>query len=141
MRLIENGRYYFLSRTRRFGKSLFLDTLKDLFEGKKELFKGLAVYDQWDWNTSYPVINISLGTGVHSGDNAKQALDKTLLRLLKHNQKRLNVPCEDSHDAKDYFAELIEAVYASVMCAYLASLGFEIIAEDTTLTTAELTSA
>ena len=45
--LIQGGEYYFLSRPRRFGKSLFLDTLKDVFEGKKELFKGLYIYDKW----------------------------------------------------------------------------------------------
>ena len=41
--LIDKGKYYFLSRLRRFGKSLFLDTLKDIFEGKKELFEGLYI--------------------------------------------------------------------------------------------------
>lgn len=42
--LIQHGSYYFLSRPRRFGKSLFLDTLKNIFESKKELFKGLYIY-------------------------------------------------------------------------------------------------
>lgn len=111
LQLIENGEYYFLSRPRRFGKSLFVDTLKDIFEGRKKLFKGLAIYDQWDWDTTYPVIHISFGAGVHSGESAEEALDKTLLRLLKNNQKRLNVQCEDSNDAKNCFAELIETVY------------------------------
>jgi hypothetical protein len=43
--LIENGQYYFLSRPRRFGKSLFLDTLKTIFDGDKEVFKGLSIYE------------------------------------------------------------------------------------------------
>ncbi|MCL0100614.1 AAA family ATPase [Peptococcaceae bacterium] len=51
-------RYAFLSRSRRFGKSLFLDTLKNIFKGKKELFKGLYIYDKCDWDTKYPVIKI-----------------------------------------------------------------------------------
>jgi len=42
-RLIESGKYYFLSRPRRFGKSLFLDTLKELFEGNEPLFRGLSI--------------------------------------------------------------------------------------------------
>lgn len=50
-RLISQGRYYFLSRPRRFGKSLLLSTLKAFFLGKRELFKGLAVdqKEDWDW--------------------------------------------------------------------------------------------
>ncbi len=48
-RLIESGKYYFLSRPRRFGKSLFLDTLKELFEGNESLFRGLYIHDRWDW--------------------------------------------------------------------------------------------
>ncbi len=63
--LIDRGKYYFLSRPRRFGKSLFLDTLKNIFEGNKELFKGLYIYDKWDFNITYPVIKISFGAGVH----------------------------------------------------------------------------
>ncbi len=51
--LIENGTYYFLSRPRRFGKSLFISTLQALFEGRKELFKGLSAYSRWDWDTTY----------------------------------------------------------------------------------------
>lgn len=109
--LIESGRYYFLSRPRRFGKSLFLDTLQDIFQGKKALFKGLSIYDQWDWGTIYPVIKISFGAGVHQGDNAFKALDRTIINILKNNQKRLKLECESIDDAKDCFAELIEAAY------------------------------
>jgi Predicted AAA-ATPase. len=57
---LENGGYYFLSRPRRFGKSLFLDTLKEAFSGNKELFKGLYLYDNWDWEKRYPIIKIRL---------------------------------------------------------------------------------
>ncbi len=53
----ENG-YYFISRPRRFGKSLLVDTIKCLFEGKKELFEGLFIYDKWNWDQKYPVIRI-----------------------------------------------------------------------------------
>ncbi|WP_459893825.1 AAA family ATPase, partial [Desulfothermus okinawensis] len=57
--LIENYKYVFLSRPRRFGKSLFLDTLKEIFGGSKGLFKGLYIYDKWDFDKKYPVIKIS----------------------------------------------------------------------------------
>lgn len=61
-RLLRKPAYYFLSRPRRFGKSLFLSTLKAYFEGRKELFKGLALdSDDTDW-TLYPVVYFSLNT-------------------------------------------------------------------------------
>ena len=56
--LITTQKYYFLARPRRFGKSLFLSTLDYLFQGEKELFKGLYVYDKWAFET-YPIIKIS----------------------------------------------------------------------------------
>ncbi len=49
-RLAEGGKYYFLSRPRRFGKSLFLDTLAEAFSGNRGLFKGLYLQDHWDWD-------------------------------------------------------------------------------------------
>ena len=55
----EGGRMYFLSRPRRFGKSLLCDTIKQLFSGKKELFKGLWIEGKWDFaEKKFPVIHI-----------------------------------------------------------------------------------
>ena len=62
-RLVEEGTHYFLSRPRRFGKSLFLDTLKELFEGNEPLFRGLQIHDRWDWSVRYPVVRLSFGSG------------------------------------------------------------------------------
>jgi hypothetical protein len=59
--LVQNGSYYFLSRPRRFGKSLLLDTLDCAFSSKRDLFKGLFLDDPksgWDWSRKYPVIRI-----------------------------------------------------------------------------------
>ena len=64
LRLIEQGKYYFLSRPRRFGKSLFLDTLGELFSGNEPLFRGLHVHEHWDWQRRYPVIRLSFADGV-----------------------------------------------------------------------------
>jgi len=64
LRLVAEGKYYFLSRPRRFGKSLFLDTLKQLFEGQQALFTGLAAETGWDWSKTYPVLRFSFGGGV-----------------------------------------------------------------------------
>ena len=62
--LLDGGKHYFLSRPRRFGKSLFLDTLKELFEGSEELFAGLAIHREGrDWLVRHPVIRLSFGSG------------------------------------------------------------------------------
>ena len=61
--LTEGGKHYFLSRPRRFGKSLFLDTVKELFEGSEELFRELDIHGQWDWSVRHPVLRISFGAG------------------------------------------------------------------------------
>ena len=66
-RLIDGGKHYFLSRPRRFGKSLLLDTVKELFEGTEPLFRGLAVHDGWDWSVRHPVVRLSFGSG-HFGE-------------------------------------------------------------------------
>ncbi len=64
--LMQQGRYYFLSRPRRFGKSLLVDTLKELFEGNEVLFRGLAVHPVRDWSKKHPVIHITFNDGVHT---------------------------------------------------------------------------
>ena len=67
-RLLDDGMHFFLSRPRRFGKSLFVDTLKELFEGNEALFKGLAIHDRWDWSAHHPVVRLSFGSGYFKGD-------------------------------------------------------------------------
>ena len=62
-RLVDEGKHYFLSRPRRFGKSLLVDTLKELFEGAEPLFRGLAVHDRWDWSKRYPIVRLDFGKG------------------------------------------------------------------------------
>ena len=57
------GKHYFLSRPRRFGKSLFVDTLKALYEGAEPLFRGLAVHDGWDWSRRHPVLRLDFSGG------------------------------------------------------------------------------
>ena len=60
-RLLREGTRYFLSRPRRFGKSLFLDTLKEFFEGNEALFAGLYIHDRHDWSQRHPVVRLSFG--------------------------------------------------------------------------------
>jgi hypothetical protein len=82
--LAHSGKYYFLSRPRRFGKSLFLDTLKELFEGNAALFKGLAAENRWDWSKNHPVIRLSFGGGVLAERAAlEDSLDGQFLKYEK----------------------------------------------------------
>ena len=83
-----DGTYFFLSRPRRFGKSLLVSTFKSYFEGKKELFKGLAIEElEKEWN-EYPVLHFSLAGGKHM---EKEQLDQYLLYILKENEDRFGV--------------------------------------------------
>ncbi len=66
LQLIDQGSHYFLSRPRRFGKSLLIDTFKELFEGNQALFTGLYAEQHWDWSVAYPVLRLSFGAGVLS---------------------------------------------------------------------------
>ena len=66
-RLLDEGKHYLLSRPRRFGKSLFLDTCKELFAGSEPLFRGLAIHDRWDWSVRHPVLHLSFGSGHFQG--------------------------------------------------------------------------
>ena len=105
--LIDNFKYVFLSRPRRFGKSLFLDTLKDIFEGNRELFRGLLIEEHWNWEVTYPVIKISFSGGIRS----QETLRKNLFYILNDNQKRLDIHCDEKEDPNQCFAELIEKAY------------------------------
>ena len=62
-RLLDRGKHYFLSRPPGFGKSLFLDTCKELFEGNEPLFEGLHIHDHWDWAVRHPVVRLSFSSG------------------------------------------------------------------------------
>jgi len=101
--LINRFKYVFLSWPRRFGKSLFLDTLKNIFEGNQELFRELLIEKQWNWDVKYPVIKISFSGGIHS----KADLEEDLQYILKSNEKRLGLECENRTKAQHFFAELI----------------------------------
>ena len=105
--LIDRFKYVFLSRPRRFGKSLFLDTLHNIFEGNRELFRGLLIEEQWNWEVKYPVIQISFSGGIHS----KADLEEDLLQILYSNEERLGLECANKSKAKYYFADLIKKAF------------------------------
>lgn len=103
-RLLSQDKYYFLSRPRRFGKSLLLDTLKELLECNEPLFRGLAVHGQWEWGTPAPVIRISFNDG---GLTHRSDLERRMQSLLKRNGERLQVDYPASTDPVESFSELI----------------------------------
>jgi len=77
--LTEQAGYYFLSRPRRFGKSLLVSTLQALYEGKKELFKGLWIADKWDWSKQNPVIAIYFNRLQLRGNSLDYVLQESLI--------------------------------------------------------------
>ncbi len=106
-RLVEGGQYYFLSRPRRFGKSLLVDTLQELFEGSEELFRGLAVHGKWDWSARHPVVRISFGSG-NLGDPDR--LHRNAMMQLDAAEKRAGVRC-GYPDASDRLHHLISELH------------------------------
>jgi hypothetical protein len=110
--LIESsGKAFFLSRPRRFGKSLLVDTFKELFEGNRALFEGLAADTRWDWSKRHPVIRISFGGSVLHG---RAELDRRIRGLLRRSRVDLGLPRPaeiDPDDVADDLADLIEQAH------------------------------
>ncbi|MGA1870338.1 MAG: AAA family ATPase [bacterium] len=88
--LITSGKVYFLSRPRRFGKSLLISTLEALFRGEKALFKKLWIYDKWDFK-EYPVIKLDfLGLDINSPDDLKDYITRNLMRIAEIYKLKIN---------------------------------------------------
>jgi len=105
--LVNNFRYVFLSRPRRFGKSLFLDTLKNIFQWNKELFKWLYIYDKWDWDVKYPVIHIRFDWDLRSWEWVKNRIIDSLIE----NQNNLDIKCSKINKHDSCLQELIQKAY------------------------------
>ena len=102
-----DSNYIFLGRPRRFGKSLLVSTLQSYFEGKKELFKGLAIEKlEQDW-TEYPVLHFSMAMGKHM---EKEQLERYLLYIIGLNEKKFGIE-NDAVDPNVRLASLIMNVY------------------------------
>ena len=105
--MIHLSKYIFLSRPRRFGKSLLVSTLQAYYEGRKDLFKGLFIETvEKDW-TEYPVLRFDMSLGKHM---EKEQLERYLLYILGENEKRFGV-ISDSQDPNVRLKNLIFSVY------------------------------
>ncbi|MDE7412358.1 MAG: ATP-binding protein [Muribaculaceae bacterium] len=104
-KIVEGSNYYFLGRPRRFGKSLFLSTLKAFFEGKRELFKGLyADTMDWEWEP-YPVLYLDLNTSQYKGPGD---LNDVLERHFRNWEEKYEVDVKD-RALSQRFATIIES--------------------------------
>ena len=101
------SQYVFLSRPRRFGKSLLVSTLEAYFQGRKELFKGLAIERlEREW-TSYPVLRFDMSLGKHM---EKDALERYLGSQLAEHERRYGIT-EPLVDANNRLTKLIQTAY------------------------------
>ena len=102
-----DGKYFFLSRPRRFGKSLLVSTFQSYFEGKTELFEGLAIEKlEKEWN-EYPVLHFDLSKGKHM---EKEQLNRYLLDIIEKQEARFD--CKSNKiDVNIRLDDLINAVY------------------------------
>ncbi len=104
-RLLTASKYYFLSRPRRFGKSLTLSTIKYIYQGKRELFQGLWIENQWDWTKVNPVILFSINKLDYQGLGLEVALQQAVLAVATEYQITLQ-----GSTLKTQFSELLEAI-------------------------------
>jgi hypothetical protein len=101
-RLVTGSRYIFLSRPRRFGKSLTLATIHELFSGQRELFKGLWVEDKWDWSVTNPVIHIPM----NKLDYRMKGLEQAIMDFLDVRAAASNLTLKEA-SAKSKLSELL----------------------------------
>ena len=105
--MIHLSKYIFLSRPRRFGKSLLLSTIQAYYEGRRDLFKGLFIETvEKEW-TAYPVLSLSMASGKHM---EKNQLQRYLLYILEENERRFGIS-SDSKDPNVRLRNLISNVY------------------------------
>ena len=84
--------FYFLSRPRRFGKSLLVDTLRELLEGNETLFRGLDIHDRWDWSIRYPVVRLSFDGEDNRDAAVRQVIEQPRERGYADKYRDRNEP-------------------------------------------------
>jgi Predicted AAA-ATPase/PD-(D/E)XK nuclease superfamily len=101
--LVTSGTYYFLSRPRRFGKSLTISTIKELYLGNKAVFEGLWIEDKWDWSKTNPVLHFSFDTLGYG----ELGLVESLKSELRDKAEEFDIDLVKT-DLKGLFKELLQ---------------------------------
>jgi hypothetical protein len=107
---MSRGKQFFIARPRRFGKSLAVTTLQALFEGKRDLFKGLAIEPEWNWSKKWPVLRIDMGTMQY---DTVEELAAALKNYLLNEGRRLGVKVDTSLPVPSVFQNLIRDAAAT----------------------------
>ncbi len=107
-KLVDESEYYFLSRPRRFGKSLLVSTLKELFEGNEALFRGLYIHDRWDWEVKNPVVRLSFGGSFNRPGLVESRIMSQLSRTEKFAGLESPTPADNGPDR---LWELVQDLY------------------------------
>ncbi|MCY4152199.1 MAG: AAA family ATPase [Aestuariivita sp.] len=105
--LVERGDHYFLSRPRRFGKSLLLDTIGALFAGQETLFRGLDIHDDWDWSVSHPVVRLSFDGSY----NGPEDIERSILARLTVIERRAELTASIWPTAPEYLFDVLERLH------------------------------
>ena len=101
------GSQFFVARPRRFGKSLAISTLQCLFEGRRDLFNGLAIEPEWDWSKTYPVLKLDMGAiQADTPDELKRAL----VNVVNVQASRFGIALDLSLDPASVFGNLVYEV-------------------------------
>ena len=106
----EQGVQFFIARPRRFGKSLAVSTLKALFEGRRDLFHGLAIESKWDWSKKWPVIHLDMGTMQY--DTVEQ-LEMALKSYFRAQATELGLTVDEKDTLPNIFRDLIRGAAAT----------------------------
>ena len=96
----ESGAQFFIARPRRFGKSLAVSTLKSLFEGRRDLFKGLAIEPKWDWSRKWPVLHLDMGS---CQTQTVAELHRRWREVLANECRRNGIPFRDDENPATAF--------------------------------------
>ena len=106
-RLVQMGDFYFLSRPRRFGKSLLVDTLRELFQGNEPLFRGLDIHDHWDWSAKNPVVRLSFDGNYNEPDN----LHSNIISQLAMIEQDAGLDPMENYTAPDRLQNLLRRLH------------------------------
>ena len=104
--MINSGELYFLSRPRRFGKSLIVSTLGEIFKGNKDLFEGLYIHNKWNFDEKYPVIHLDFNDIRHT---TPEKLENTLNDFANSEAREHDIKLYNS-DLTNRFSELIKGI-------------------------------